>query len=139
MDGLSRGGVEGEAHSVAGGHGEEEGVAGQGLGLCQAVCVGGLCEPAHRPVPACGQVLDEQGVGDGLPRQGEGLDPAQPQLVGCVSYQLQLSWSQRQTWCTQRREGGHRDFVKIAGHAHVIQICNTNNLSSEEMNMKPVS
>ena len=86
MDGLSRGGVEGEAHSVAGGHREEEGVAGQGLGLCgQAVGVGGLCEPAHCPVPTCGQVLDEQGVGDGLPRQGEGLTPAQPQLVGCVS------------------------------------------------------
>ena len=107
MDGLSRGGVEGEAHSVAGGHREEEGVAGQDLGLCgQAVGVGGLCEPAHCPVPACGQVLDEQGVGDGLPRQGEGLAPAQPQLVGCVSCELQLSWSQRQTWCTQRKEGG---------------------------------
>ena len=124
MDSLSRGGVEGEAHSVAGGHREEEGVAGQGLGLCQAVCVGGLCEPAHRPVPACGQVLDEQEVGNGLPRQGEGLAPAQTQLVGCVSYQLQLSWSQRQTWCTQRRgvTTSKRDFVKLTGHAHAIQI-----------------
>ena len=88
MDGLIRGGVEGETHSIAGGHREEEGVAGHGLGLCQAVGVGGLCEPAHRPVPACDQVLDEQGVGDGLPRQGEGLAPVQLQLVGCVSYQL---------------------------------------------------
>ena len=132
MDGLSRGRVQGEAHSVAGGHREVEGVAGQGLGFCQTVSVGGLCEPTHCPAPARGQVLDEQGVGDGLPRLGEGLDPAQPQLVGCVSCQLQLSWRQRQTWCTQRGGRGvtksNRDFVKIAGqcdHAHAIQMKST--------------
>ena len=90
--------VDGATHIIDREDREEEGVAGESLTLCHSVSIDSVSEWSHSLSVACDLVHNDQRIVHTLSRQSEGRAPVESQLMGCVSYHLQLSRSQGKTW-----------------------------------------